>query len=194
MSHVEAAESPRAPISSEKYVIASPRVAVFKGKKGTPHSNDLSPKNQTFSADFVFTRAEESDTSIPSLPSQKRCNQEEMYDYLPKDQIPTLESDETVTIPIGEKSESHCSIRSDRESTSSTVHPCDMSNIQDSGRNSFVGHERGRSRGLLAEFYDKIGRSRHTTEDIAIQVGGGALRYALLMTSYRSPSPQSIHR
>jgi hypothetical protein len=176
-SHTDV-ESPRAPISSEKYVFASPRVAVFKGTKGTPNIDESSFKNQTFSAEFALTR--ESDTSTAIFGRAKPYNKGEMFDYLPKDQIPTLESDDTVMVSASERSEANGHTIVERESTSSTVQQSTSPSVQDSGRNSFIIHERGRSRGLLADFYDKIGRNRHATEDVAIQVSGAVLRYAPL--------------
>jgi hypothetical protein len=170
-SHTDV-ESPRAPISSEKYVIASPRVAVFKGTKGIPNIDESSFKNQTFSADFALTRGE-SDTSTAIFGGAKPYNKAEMFDYLPKDQIPTLESDDAVMISASERSEANGHAVGRRESTSSTVQQSMSPSVQDSGRNSFIIHERGRSRGLLADFYDKIGRNRH--DDVAIQVSGAML-------------------
>jgi hypothetical protein len=174
-SHTDV-ESPCAPISSEKYVIASPRVTVFKGTKETPNTNESSFKNQTFSADFALTCGE-SDTSTATFSGAKPYNKAEMFDYLPKDQIPTMEDDNTVMISASERSEADVS---GRELSGSTVQQSMSPSVQDGGRNSFINHECGRSRGLLADFYDKIGRNRHVTEDVAIQVSDAAPRYAPL--------------
>lgn len=94
MSVQSESESPRAPLSSEKHIIASTRVSMFKGRKVTPRLTGSSARSPTLPDDFGLTHSEPSGLSIIPRP----CNEEETLDHLPRNQVATLENDDTMVM------------------------------------------------------------------------------------------------
>ena len=164
-NHFEA-DSPRAPVSSEKLVSDrnSPRVTVFKGKIERP--KPVLDRSFMCSADFASTRPDESVMSVTALDSISYNN---MFDYLPKGQQSEMESQGKAVTPASERSES--SLYVNQPSVSCDIDREPSSYNVSGNMGSFISHERRRgSRGIIAEFRDRIGRSRSGVDDMSIQV------------------------
>jgi hypothetical protein len=118
------------------------------------------------SADFTTTQANESVMSVTALNSTSYTS---MFDYLPKDQLSEMESQLKTATPASERSGSNLYVN--QPSVSCDI-DCEPSAYNVSGNKvSFISHERRRgSRGIMAEFRDRIGRGRSGVEDMSIQV------------------------
>jgi len=176
-THLEA-ESLRAPVSSEKLVSdrSPPIVAVFKGKAERPRP--ALDRSFTRSAEFGTAKTGGSTLSVTGVNNLSYSS--DLYDYLPKDQLPQMESQIKGAVSASERSESSLCVSQpfasrdvvDREQTSATI-------AGSSGAS--LGHDRRKgSRGLISEFRDRIGRSRSGVDDMSIQVLFSALSLPLL--------------
>lgn len=173
--HFEA-DSPRAPVSSEKLVSDrssprsphSPRVTIFKTNIEKP--KPVLDRSFAYSGDFTRSRADESVMTITGMNSTSYTT--DMFDYLPKDQLSEMESQCKAMTPMTERSQS--SLQVHRHSASFEVHraPC-LPNATTKKTLEGLEHRRGSSRGLIAEFCDRIGKGRSgidNVDDFTIQV------------------------
>lgn len=171
-THLEA-DSPRAPISSEKLVSdrssprtpRSPRVAMFKNK--TENSRPALDHSFAYSRDFALSKADDSVMTITGLNSTSYTA--DMYDYLPKDQISEMESQSKGLTPLTERSLS--SLQTNRNSASFDDHHT-LSAHDVTVTKVFEGpeHRRGSSRGFIADFCDRFGKGHNEVNNIAIEV------------------------